>query len=72
MHGHAGHPAFGIPECIFDQSYKDNSTFDLSQANGPEMTLLILFEAYPYVLDMPDGAQRLVDERNKLLHGRRG
>ena len=42
-------------------------SFDLTQANGPEVTLSILLEAYPYVLDVPDGTQRLVDEHNRRV-----
>ena len=37
-----------------------------SQENGPELTLEIALEAYPYILDVPDGTQRLLDEHNRL------
>ena len=38
----------------------------IAQAHGPEVTLSILLEAYPYVIDVPDGTQRLIDEHDRL------
>ena len=37
-----------------------------SQENGPELSLEIAINAYPYIIDLPDGTQRLLDVRNRL------
>lgn len=38
-----------------------------TQAQDRETVMLTLIESYPYVLDIPEGIQRLVNEHNRKL-----